>query len=269
MNMTLERFFANLDPKIQGTRNLHEYFLSRNLDLDFFVMLSSLAGINGNSSQTSYAAGNTYQDALAHHRVAQGLPALTIDVALVTDAGWSAENADRVHRSSGVAGAMAITTDHLLRLIEHNILNNADDRANRVRVSPQVPIGIKELRPWDARYSHIAANQARSPAQQLSAKEQVSLADRIAAAGSDPGLLHLALLESFKAKVSRLLDLPLEDVRQDESLSAHGVDSLVAVEIRNWLGREAGAKVPMSDVLNGRKSIEQMVQGMVRERLKG
>ena len=266
MNMTLDRFFANLDPKITGSRNLHEYFLSRQLDLDFFVMLSSIAGLNGNSSQSAYGAGNTYQDALAHHRVAMGLPALSIDVGLVTDAGWSAENVDR-QRLWGLGNALPITTEHLLRLIEHNILSNAGP--NPTRVPPQVAIGLKEIRPWDARYSHLAASQARSPAQQqLAAKEQVSVADRIAAAGSDRALLHLALLESFKQKVSRLLDLPLENVKQDESLSAHGVDSLVAVEIRNWLAREAEAKVPMSDVLNGRKTIEQMVQGMVKERLK-
>ena len=266
MNMTLDKFFANLDPKITGTRNLHEYFLSRKLDLDFFVMLSSIAGINGNSSQSAYAAGNTYQDALAHHRVAKGLPALAIDIGLVTDAGWSSENMDRVHNYS-IGSALPITTEHLLRLIEHNILSNTGATPNRV--PPQVAIGIKELRPWDARYSHIAASQARSPTQLLAAKEQVSLADRIAAAGSDRNLLHLALLESFKQKVSSLLDLPLEDVRQDESLSSHGVDSLVAVEIRNWLSWEAGVNVPLSEVLNGRKTIEQMVQGMVKERLKG
>jgi len=47
-------------------------------------MLSSIAGITGNPSQSNYAAGNTFKDALAHHRIPQGLPALGIDGGIVT-----------------------------------------------------------------------------------------------------------------------------------------------------------------------------------------
>ena len=266
--MTLAKFFAALNPKLRGTKNLHDYFLSRNLDLDSFVMLSSLAGINGNSSQSSYAAGNTFQDALAHHRVAIGLPALSIDVGLVIDAGWVTENEHRVGAGVEIMRAQNITTKHLLRLIEHNILNSTEDRPHRVRVSPQVPIGILDNLAWDARHSHIAASQSRSPAQQLSAKEQVSPADRLVAAGTNKDLLQTVILESFSQKLSRLLDLPVEDIHHNDSLSGHGVDSVVAVEIRNWLRKEAGANVLMSEDLNGQKTIEQMVQSIVIGKMK-
>ncbi|KAL9102129.1 MAG: hypothetical protein Q9163_002690 [Psora crenata] len=274
MKMTLSKFYGALNPKILGTRNLHTYFLSRSLDLDFFVMLSSLAGITGNPSQSNYAAGNTYQDALAHHRAAKGLPALAIDIGMVTDTGWSVENWDRIGTGVGFAWAKQITTTHLLRLIEHHVLNSIatatpNDPAHRVPVAPQVCIGVKEVRAYDARFSHVAGAQMRSPAQLLAAKEQVSLPERIVAAGRDRGLLHAAILEALCGKVARLLDLPVGDIHADESLSEHGVDSLVAVEIRDWLGKEAGANVPTSDVLSGQKSIEQMVQGIVGDKLRG
>ncbi|KAL8782461.1 MAG: hypothetical protein Q9213_005355 [Squamulea squamosa] len=269
LNMTIPKFFAALDPKIKGSKNLHEYFLSRSVDLDFFVMLSSLSGINGNGSQTNYAPGNTYQDALAHHRVAMSLPALAIDVGFVTDVGWSVENWDRIASGIGVTEGVPIDTGHLLRLIEHSIVNSTQNRQGKAAVAPQVSIGIGGTRPDDARYSHIVAGRAHTPTQQLAANEQIPLPDRIVAAGPDREKLQTAILDAFRQKLARLLDFAHDDVHTDDSLSAHGVDSLVAVEIRNWLGREAGANVPMSDITNGKKTIVQMVQGIVQEKLKG
>ena len=265
--MTLSKFNAALSPKITGTRNLHDFFVSHSRNLDSFVMLSSLVGINDNLSQSNYAAGNTYQDALAYHRVARGLPALSIDVGFVDDAGWTVENIDRVAAGGGLAWARHITTEHLLRLIEHNILNSIRDRPKRYTVDPQVSIGIEEVRPWDARFSHIAAGQAQSTTHQSSTNDQVPLPEKFAAIGPDKDWLEEAVLKAFGHKLSRLLDLSIDDIHHDESLSGLGVDSLVAVEIRNWLSREAGTTIPMSDVMNGKKTIVRIVQEIVKEKL--
>ncbi|KAG8533450.1 putative PKS/NRPS-like protein biosynthetic cluster [Bacidia gigantensis] len=268
-NMSLPKFNGALGPKVAGTRNLHEYFIEQSMDLDFFVMLSSLAGIYGNLSQSNYAAGNTYQDALAYHRVAKGLPALSIDVGFVDDAGWTIENIDLVATGKGVGWAKHITTEHLLRLIEHNIINSLETGPKRFVVDPQVSVGIEATRSWDARFSHIAAGQAQSRTNQSATGDQTSLAERIATIGPNKDLLQEVILDAFSHKLSRLLDLPFDDIHHDDSLSGHGVDSLVAVEIRNWLSREASATIPMSDVMNGQKTIMQIVQEIVKEKVKG
>ena len=201
-----------------------------------------------------------------------GLPALAIDVGAVTDAGWTADNWDIITKGVGLAWAQSITTEHLLRLIEHNILNSTPRvprNSATVAPPPQVAIGIDETRPWDARFAHIVASKMRSPTQQLSANsEHVSLPNRITAAGADRELLSAAISDAFLHKLSGLLDSPLEDIHADDTLAGHGVDSLVAVEIRNWLGKEAGANVPLSDVLNGQKTIAQMVRAIVGGKLK-
>ncbi|THC88924.1 hypothetical protein EYZ11_011625 [Aspergillus tanneri] len=64
--MTYSDFSAAVRPKVVGSLNLHNAFLTQHLD--FFILLSSAAGIVGNSGQANYAAGCTFQDALARYR---------------------------------------------------------------------------------------------------------------------------------------------------------------------------------------------------------
>jgi KR domain len=105
-NMSYEQWRAAMDPKVQGTWNVHEIFGS---SLDFFVLLSSSGGIVGSYSQGNYCAGNTFQDAFACYRAGLGLPGnhirshcddtvadsfvgRSIDIGSVEGEGYTAEN---------------------------------------------------------------------------------------------------------------------------------------------------------------------------------
>ncbi|KAL8685250.1 MAG: hypothetical protein Q9224_005894, partial [Gallowayella concinna] len=87
--MSYENWTQATAPKIRGSWNLHTLLPP---NLDFFIMLSSLAGILGHRGQSNYCAGNTYQDALAHYRHSLGLPARVIDLGAVGGLGWFEEN---------------------------------------------------------------------------------------------------------------------------------------------------------------------------------
>ncbi|KAF5852136.1 hypothetical protein GGP41_000920 [Bipolaris sorokiniana] len=88
-NMSVEKWHQSLAPKVDGSWNLHQ-LLPRNLD--FFVMLSSSTGIMGSFGQSNYTVGNTYQDALAAHRMRQGQRAHTLALSMVTGVGYVAQN---------------------------------------------------------------------------------------------------------------------------------------------------------------------------------
>ncbi|MFI7207922.1 amino acid adenylation domain-containing protein [Micromonospora aurantiaca] len=76
LGQTPERFAAVLRPKVDGAWNLHRH--TRERDLDFFVMFSSLASLIGYPGQAGYGFANGLLDALARHRHQTGLPALSV-----------------------------------------------------------------------------------------------------------------------------------------------------------------------------------------------
>lgn len=264
--MTLDKYYQALNPKIRGSQNLHDFFQRTSDKLDFFVMLSSLGGILGNVSQSNYAAGNTFQDSLAHHRASHGLPALTINVGHVVDAGWVAQNQEKVVVSRGVlAMAKEIRVKDLNALIEYHVRARSTGSDN---VVPQIAIGLEEYPAYDARFSHVGASLAGTSPTQGPQDQTQSVSEQIAATGRDSVQMLSIILEAFKQKLGRSLALKVEDVREDDTIAGHGVDSLVAVEIRNWFRKEIKADVTVFDILDGKKSVKVFVEAMVKEMTK-
>lgn len=263
--MSLTNYYKTLNPKIRGSQNLHDMFRQSPEQLDFFVMLSSLGGLLGNASQSNYAAGNTFQDSLARHRASLGLPALTIDVGKVVDAGWVSQNVELVQRGV-LEMARDIRVQDLTALIEHHV--RARSQGPDKAAAAQVAVGIEKGPAFDARFLHVDASLMATSQKQESQDQTKSLESQIAAAGQDGVKVSAVILEAFRQKLSRLLALRIEDVHDDDTIMKHGVDSLVAVEIRNWLRKEIGASVTIFEILNGKVSIRQMVDGIAKEIVK-
>ena len=264
--MTLAKYYQALNPKIRGSQNLHDFFQRSSNSLDFFVMLSSLGGILGNASQSNYAAGNTFQDALANHRASHGLPALAIDIGKVVDAGWVAMNQDVAARGVLAAEARDIRVKDLTNLIEHHVRSGRTESG--VAAAAQVAVGLGDYDAFDARFSHVSASLARSSQKQESQDEMQTLESQIRAAHGDRSRLSSAILEAFKQKLGRLLALSIEEVHENETIAGHGVDSLVAVEIRNWFRKEVGTAPTVFDILNGKQSVRAVIEGIVKEMVK-
>jgi hypothetical protein len=132
--MPYENWIASSAPKIQGSWNMHELLPET---MDFFIMLSSTSGIIGNPGQANYAAGNTFQNALAHHRRNKGMNATSIDLSAVAGIGYLAENAENYDMRNPIM-RMQINEEE----INHIFLAAIAGEANESPVPPQLTTGV-------------------------------------------------------------------------------------------------------------------------------
>jgi hypothetical protein len=116
--MTYDDWFSCTRPKIQGSWNLHSVLPN---DLDFFIMLASTSGVIGTPGQANYAAGNTFQDALANYRRRQGQKAVALDIGAVRDVGYLAEATDQRYWSMSHLVALSVSEADIHFLTKHAI----------------------------------------------------------------------------------------------------------------------------------------------------
>ena len=95
--LTPQRCATTFKPKVDGAWHLHQ--LTRDMDLDIFMMFSSISGVLGMPGLGNYAAANTFVDALAHHRRAQSLPATSVAYGIWGGEGMAAKLNSRTIRT--------------------------------------------------------------------------------------------------------------------------------------------------------------------------
>jgi short-subunit dehydrogenase len=272
-NMSFETFMNTIRPKVQGSWSLHNATL--NQPLDFFVFLSSASGFLGNAGQSNYAAACTYQVALTAHRIAQGLPATAIDIGKVGSVGFVAENAGTMSEKNLVRmGFLDIQEEELHAMVELAMLPRSQGVANGSMITgahTTVDAGSEEqeLPFWsrDPVFSHMEnlrphlARSARSNA--VEGPGQKSLSSLLGAVTSLSEAVA-CVLDAVLRKLSRSLMMALEDIDVGKSTGAYGIDSLIAVDIRNWIFREAKADVPVFEVLQA-VTLTALAQKVVEE----
>ncbi|KAL2850218.1 hypothetical protein BJY01DRAFT_261657 [Aspergillus pseudoustus] len=267
-HMTHTQYHAAIRPKVQGTWNLHAALLPRH-KLDFFLCLSSAVGVVGNSSQANYGAGSAFLDAFAAYRRAQGLPALSLDLGIIGSVGYVSEN-DEVRKRLNRMGHDTISEEKMLGLIRVGILAQKEGAAGH----HQIVTGLTTREPeaaWiqDAKFA-LLRQQARSgssnnsslQANGASAGSRASLAESLRGVTDLPSAV-LVIRDAIIGKLAKNLMVSDADIDPAQPVSACGVDSLVAVELRNWLLAQAGAEVSVIDVLQS-KSLLALSENVAR-----
>lgn len=214
--MTAAHVRKTVGPKVHGTWNLHEQ-LPR--DLDFFVMLSSLAGVMGHRGQGNYGAGNIFQDYFASYRRSLGLRAVTIDIGYLLSVGFVAENDQYVDHVK----AMGLKVMHNSDL--HGLLSIAmeDPKTHPAQIMCGLPFNeYSEAWYWmnDGRF---AALRNRGEGTGAGAGSTISLRDelvRCVGGATAVDLITAAMVE----RLAKLMMMPESDVDAGKPLSTYGVD---------------------------------------------
>ncbi|MGV9856369.1 SDR family NAD(P)-dependent oxidoreductase, partial [Streptomyces sp. NPDC003442] len=241
--LTPERMDEVFRPKADGALHLHE--LTRGLDLSAFVLFSSAAGTFGSSGQGNYAAANAYLDALAQHRAAQGLPAISLGWGMWSqDAGMTAQLGDTDQRRLARDGLAALTPaegmelfDTALRTGEATVLPiKLDLGALRAQAATgAVPPLLRGLVPQPRRI--------RQKAQSAHAHDADALTARLAGAG--PADRQAILLDLVRQEAAYVLGYAsVGRIGPEAAFTDVGFDSLTAIELRDRLLARTGLRLP-------------------------
>jgi len=251
-NMDFQQWQAVVEPKVAGAWNFHNAFQATQTSLDFFVMISSAAGIVGNKGQAAYAAANSFLNAFAQYRLRMGLPASSIDLTAVSDIGYLAENVERQAQVAENLGNETVNEAEIMALIGAAINGSLNEK--ETGCSGHCITGLK-LTPtsqdlfWatDARFTHLkGAAEANASTEPLATA--TSLGAALQTAKSKAKALQL-VCEGLMMKVSSVLMVPIEDMDSSKPIVSYGLDSLVAIEIRNWITRELEASLQVLELL--------------------
>ncbi|KAH2773310.1 hypothetical protein KXW10_002572 [Aspergillus fumigatus] len=251
--ISFESWKASTTPKAQGSWNLHELLPRR---MNFFVLMSSVAGIYGARGASGYAAGNTFEDSLARYRVAMGEKAVSFDLGMFLNVGVLKDNLALRERTLASTVFQQITESDLHALLDIYCNPSLDEIP---LLKSQVVVGMTpKLREkgmttteWIRRpfYQHMTLAEG-TDAGILGKAEHTNFAALFASAGSVADITA-AVTEQLKIKLSKMLSLPLTEIDVDKPIHQYGVDSLAAVELRNWFSRELRADIAIFDILGG------------------
>lgn len=238
----------SLRPKLKATRNLHELLPA---DLDFFVCLSSIAGIIGSRGQANYNAGNNYQDALMHHRAASGLAATSLNLSLVVGIGVSTERGD-VFQLLKNGGLLPMNETDVLNLVSAAISGRTPTQvALGTATGGQLDKSSSNDPYWfvDSRFAVLNQldRQAVGDSGNQATKEDWK---KLVATATSKDQVHDLVLAQLLGGVSNIVKLDLDDIDPRKSLPALGIDSLVAIEIRAWLRKEFQADLSVFDIVS-------------------
>ncbi|GHH95657.1 type I polyketide synthase [Streptomyces capillispiralis] len=241
---TPERLDAVLRPKVDAAWHLHE--LTRDLDLSAFVLFSSLAGVIGGAGQSTYAAANSFLDALAQHRGAHGLPATSVAWGLWEQLSAMAANLDAADVERIVrAGFRLVASD-----AGPGILDTAMALGDPALVG--VPVDVEALREQRTSVPLVFQSLARTPVRRTVTESALGT-DSLAALleGKEETEQLGIVLDLVRAEVAAVLGhFDPSGIRPDQPFPELGFDSLTSVELRNRLGAAAGTRLPASLVFD-------------------
>ncbi len=250
--MDREVFDAVHDPKVVGAALLHRQLSGE--PLEHFVLFASVAAWLTTAGQTNYAAGNAFLDALAHHRRAQGLPALALDwgpwaTGMIEELGLI----DHYRNSRGMS---SLAPEAGMAVLERVI---GQDRAQLlVATVVDWPVFMS----WYASPPRLVTELAAT-AQGPGSEGDGSFLDAFREATADKR--RLLLTERFTTLVAGVLRVRAEQVDPAVSLNLLGLDSLLAMELRARVVAEVGIALPVVALLSSAPAgdlITQLHEGL-------
>ncbi|WP_425395471.1 SDR family NAD(P)-dependent oxidoreductase [Aeoliella sp.] len=244
-DMSLEQLNRAMLPKTVGAWNLHS--VTAEMPLDLFVLFSSVAAVIGSPGQANYAAGNATLDALAHYRRGQGLPATSINWGPWAGSGMAADTFADTDRESGIQsrGMDLLPADAGLKLMgqlvdagttQTTVMDVYWDSLLRL-------LGTRRLSVLDDRAEEHGDGEGGGSAVDHEFRDQLLTAE--------PKARVPLVRDYIQAELARIMSFDPDQLDVDQPLTAFGLDSLMALELKNNLEARLAFTLPMAKLLEG------------------
>ncbi|KAL3301247.1 polyketide synthase [Colletotrichum asianum] len=268
LRMTYDEWRTCIEPKIQGTENLHKALAQSSLDL--FVLFSSIGGLVGNIGQANYNAANTYLDAFVRYRHNLGLPASVIDIGIMGGIGVIASTGNMQDRAQA-AGYHVLCEEDLLEAItisiHHSRAGSPSNRDDAYSHLSQMALGLwseqhladpsthvlwKKNAHTGAAHSIHSENLASITPELSSTKSESATIMAIAKSTPDR-LLHEEtiglIVKLLGTAIAQLLALSSAEIGPEAALDDLGLDSLNANELTSWISQHLLVDLPLPDLI--------------------
>ncbi|QDU54007.1 type I polyketide synthase [Aeoliella mucimassa] len=244
-DMSLEQFDRAMLPKTLGAWNLH--LATAEMPLDLFVMFSSVAAMIGSPGQSNYAAGNAALDAIAHYRRQQGLPATSINWGPWAGSGMAADTFGETDREAGIKsrGMDLIPVDEGLQLLG-DLVAAGTVQTTVMDVyweSLLTLLGSRRLSALEAMASEHGSGESAGSAVDHDFRNELFDAP----AGERVPMVR----DYIQAELARIMSFEPDQLDVDLPLTAFGLDSLMALELKNNLEARLAFTLPMAKLLEG------------------
>ena len=233
-NLSKQQFQNVIQLKANGAWNLHQLF--QNNELDFFALYSSAAGIVGSAGQSNYAAANTFLDQLANYRNVNGQTAIAIDFGTIAEVGLSARQENRGERliEQGVSPIYPIDLPFYFDAL---ILSNAS----------QIMALQIDFEKWSTFNSTIKSTYFYKNVVQQKSETIVVVNDKL---NEFQNLVaHVNhIKQRIKNYISIVTKIAITKIKEDDTFKSIGVDSLLALQIKNKLQEEFSLQLNVSAI---------------------
>ena len=238
-NQSWDRFETVLWPKVLGAWQLHRATADR--DLDLFILFSSRVGVMGNPGQANHASANAFLDQLAGHRRALGLPGQAIAWGAWSDIGEAAEQKDRIERQRSALGGRWFTPQQGIRALDRLVRQDVTTSVVMAMDWSVFEEAVEDRPPFlEDVLSSVTEDGDDAGVSSDDLLSQLANAD----ADAREALLVTFLQQELQA-VLRLPSTPAPNV----GFFDLGMDSLMAVELRNRLNRALAGECTVSNTV--------------------
>ncbi|AUB35345.1 Non-ribosomal peptide synthetase component F [Nostoc flagelliforme CCNUN1] len=239
--------------KVKGTWILHT--LSQQLQLDFFVTFSSAAALLGSPGQGNYAAANAFMDALTDYRRASGLPGLSINWGLWKDAGMATSLGNRDQARLAAQGMESIPLEQGLQILG-NLLGQDRSQVGVLPVNwskfcEQFPEGV--VSPF---LESFIARDKKPSLQRTQLLQQLE--------ASPVNERQTLLIAHIQTELVKLLGIDASELEPQQGFLDLGMDSLMAVELKNRLESTLSCSLPSTLVFDY-PTIEALVDYLLKD----